>query len=383
MNWSDKIIPFQLHPLGFIESFHRYGADVDELLARSAISRTLLDASDSRISYRQLVDLVRTGIQLCKRPGIGLLVGRNFDWCYYGLPGMAILSSTSFKKATYILHRYTCLVQPYYAPYKSKPAYFVDNHRKVIIPVQYLISTDLGDANLYRFELEFRVGLLLQLLHHFGSAAHHPSSVQVQLAMPRPSHVHLYKELAGYDFQFSCETSRFIVPAAMLKSPLDRMRTGVCEHVLRYCSEELDRIEQSTSCVERVKALFYENIPHYLNQKAVAEKLGITTRTLARRLHEENTRFRDVLNEVRREVATYLLGTTQLSVADIAESVGFSDTTNFRQAFKRWTGHSASDVRGRRPRASVKATAPAKAGSARISASTGDVNVRRSLSRSA
>src|SRR5690606_20243789 len=135
---------------------------------------------------------------------------------------------------TAILHRYTCLVQPYYAPYKSRPAFFVDNRQRVIIPIQYLISAALGDETLRRFELEFRTGLLLQILHRFAGVHDKAANVEVQLAMPRPMHLHVYRELAPYDFRFDCESSRFIVPAAMLKTRADHLRTGVCEHVLGY-----------------------------------------------------------------------------------------------------------------------------------------------------
>src|SRR5690606_16721243 len=112
-----------------------------------------------------------------------------------------------------------------------------------------------------------------------------------------------------------------------------------------YCGAEMEAMEGGLTCTHRVMALLYEHIPHFLNQTEVANVMGITTRTLARRLQQENTSFTDVLNVVRSEIATYFLESTQLTVPDVAESLGFSDTGNFRQAFKRWTGRSACDFR--------------------------------------
>ena len=72
----------------------------------------------------------------------------------------------------------------------------------------------------------------------------------------------------------------------------------------------------------------------------VADALLLSPRTLRRRLHGLNTRFCDLMAEVRGEVARRYLIDTSWSVERIAEEVGYSDAANFRQALKRWTGQS-------------------------------------------
>jgi AraC-like DNA-binding protein len=69
----------------------------------------------------------------------------------------------------------------------------------------------------------------------------------------------------------------------------------------------------------------------------VAQNLSMSARTLRRKLREENSSFRQVVDELRRDVAIRYLRETDLPVKDIAESLGFSDAANFRQAFRRWT----------------------------------------------
>jgi AraC-like DNA-binding protein len=63
----------------------------------------------------------------------------------------------------------------------------------------------------------------------------------------------------------------------------------------------------------------------------------VAQRTLRRKLREENSSFRQVVDELRRDIAIRYLRDTDLTVEDIAESLGFSDAANFRQAFRRWT----------------------------------------------
>jgi AraC-like DNA-binding protein len=71
---------------------------------------------------------------------------------------------------------------------------------------------------------------------------------------------------------------------------------------------------------------------------AVAGQLAMSERTLQRRLHEEGTRFRDVVADVRIGLAKQLLVEDRLTAEQVAGRLGFSDPTAFRRAFKRHTG---------------------------------------------
>jgi AraC-like DNA-binding protein len=77
----------------------------------------------------------------------------------------------------------------------------------------------------------------------------------------------------------------------------------------------------------------------------VAPRLRMSTRTLHRRLEEERTSYREILNEVRRELATRHLQERQLAIGEIAFLLGFSEPSAFHRAFKRWTGHAPLDYR--------------------------------------
>jgi len=70
----------------------------------------------------------------------------------------------------------------------------------------------------------------------------------------------------------------------------------------------------------------------------LARQLGYSPRTLRRRLAERGTSFLDCVNDVRHQLALSYLATTNFTVDAIAERLGYSDTSNFRHAFRRWTG---------------------------------------------
>jgi AraC-like DNA-binding protein len=73
--------------------------------------------------------------------------------------------------------------------------------------------------------------------------------------------------------------------------------------------------------------------------------MGISDRTLKRRLQEDGTTFRALTAEVRGGQAKELLADDSLLLTDIAERMGFSDLSSFSQAFKRWYGVAPSALR--------------------------------------
>lgn len=70
----------------------------------------------------------------------------------------------------------------------------------------------------------------------------------------------------------------------------------------------------------------------------ISTRLHMSARTLHRRLVEQGTTFRHVLADVRRELAERYLRERQLAIGEIGFLLGFSDTSAFHRAFKRWTG---------------------------------------------
>ena len=78
----------------------------------------------------------------------------------------------------------------------------------------------------------------------------------------------------------------------------------------------------------------------------IAAELNISERTLRRQLAEESTSFSAVHDRVRTERALELLQDLELTIAAVGSQIGFTDVREFRRAFKRWTGHTPSEMRG-------------------------------------
>jgi AraC-like DNA-binding protein len=82
-----------------------------------------------------------------------------------------------------------------------------------------------------------------------------------------------------------------------------------------------------------------------VTQQDVADSLHMSLRTLQRKLSEEKTSYKSLLDETRKELANQYLRQACLSVSEVTYLLGFSEPSNFARAFKRWTGHTPSEFR--------------------------------------
>lgn len=76
-----------------------------------------------------------------------------------------------------------------------------------------------------------------------------------------------------------------------------------------------------------------------------AHRLGISARTLQRRLHEEGTTFAKLVDEARHAMVVQMLAHRELAVGEVAFALGFSEPAAFHHAFKRWTGVTPAEFR--------------------------------------
>ena len=97
--------------------------------------------------------------------------------------------------------------------------------------------------------------------------------------------------------------------------------------------------------VRNIRSTCLNSSKRFPTASEMASNLGVSLRTLHRRLAEQNTSYQSVLDGMRRSLATELLESTNLTIDQIAEQTGFADSVGFRKAFKKWPGRTPNDVR--------------------------------------
>ncbi len=116
-------------------------------------------------------------------------------------------------------------------------------------------------------------------------------------------------------------------------------------------SKRLADLEEEASFTRRAQAVLLEGLPSgRFSMDDVARRLGVSTRTLQRRLQDEGTRFKALVGDTRRQLACHYLRETHVSLTEIAFLLGFEEPTSFFRAFQRWAGTTPEQFRASQDR---------------------------------
>jgi AraC-like DNA-binding protein len=118
-------------------------------------------------------------------------------------------------------------------------------------------------------------------------------------------------------------------------------------HLLQLCERELEQLTRTRSLRERITQLLGPllNGGREPDLEEVAARLKLPTWTLRRKLAEEGTQFRAILNDTRRDLAMTYIRDTELAFGEIAYLLGFASAEAFQRAFKRWNGQTPGEFR--------------------------------------
>ncbi len=185
---------------------------------------------------------------------------------------------------------------------------------------------------------EFGFAALVHLARRATGRPVTPSRVELRHAAPPD--LAPYRAVFGPRVAFARPVHEIAFDRATLALPLVTHDPGLREVIESHARSMLEKLPPNAApFAARVRAALVDGMRgRALELDVIAERLGVTRRTLQRKLKEEGTRFDDLLDDVRRELAERYLGDARVSVQETAFLLGFSEVSAFHRAFVRWTG---------------------------------------------
>lgn len=322
-------------PLGVLQGARSLGLDADALLSGAGLRWEDLADPDARVLEDRFLAVLDALERQKQVADFGLQLSRMFRLEMLGAVGYAIGASADLEDALRTLIRFARLVHE-----------------------QTMYRLELGPDGLwFGRALDPRYGRMLHSTSHSlggiltlattltGRADVTP--LRVQLQHPRPPNAEQYDAFFGLGVEFGSEVTAITLPRWSASLPVVRHDPSLFAYLSRHAEGLLARLPpQGASTATRVRALVTENLRSgNPNQDLVARRLGIGQRTLQRRLKDEGTTFADVVDDVRRELATLYLAEPRLAVYEVALLLGYSEPSAFFRAFRRWTGRTPHDYR--------------------------------------
>ncbi len=163
---------------------------------------------------------------------------------------------------------------------------------------------------------------------------------RIQFAYPQPEHVDEYDALFFAPvMKFDAERTEMTFAADYLDLPIRQTENSLEEFLKTAPAQLLVKFKNASSLTSRIRELMKAHIGEEMpTLNEVASLLYLSPQTLRRRLAAEGKSFQGVKDNLRRDAAIHLLLKPELSLEEVAQRVGFSETSTFHRAFKKWTG---------------------------------------------
>ena len=289
---------------------------------------------DERLPISVALELLRGGIVISGDDNIGLKAAAEVERGDYGVLEYVARSAPTLGAATEVLGRYLALV--------SDAVRFTlevkDGRAQVRLESTVVLPRPNADFQSAAFFWATRLVM-------GDDAPQHPIEVWFEHAQPEDMSEY-ERAFLGNKVLFGMPWNGFVFDAALLERPMPGADDKLHVLIRKHADALLAELPRAQSFTQRVRELLLKELEGG-NPSAVriASALHMSGRTLTRRLEDEGTTFKDLLDDLRKSLSLRYVGSTDLGLSEIAFLLGFSQSAAFHRAFKRWTAQTPLEYR--------------------------------------
>ena len=289
-----------------------------------------------RISRNQLIQCYRNAAALSRDLHLPYTIGSSVHLSAYGMYGYAMLCSTDFRRTMEFAVRYHQLATP------LATIAFHERDRMGVWTIEPLLHPRI-DSLLYRFVTELQIATHISLHRDIMGESFKPREISLRYGVANDFQI--TPALVGCPVRFEQATNQIEFDLAFLDAPPKLGNRTTYPSAIALCDDLIADLVLRSGAAGRVRSLLSTDVAERPSFATVAKLLETTPRTLRRQLRLQNTSFRELSDELRVHAALRYLRETTMTMEDIAFALGFSDSANFRHAFRRWTGKAPQDFR--------------------------------------
>ena len=324
-----------LYPLA--AALHDEGLALDPLLASAEIPREIYERSDSRIHYLALRRFFHVAAATSRNRALGLAAARHVPAAQLQMLEYFAATSASVGAALQALVEYESVLTG------GQVLSLEPRTEGVLLRVQPLA------AGAHRSWFEFVVGSLYLSMRRFASPpVVRREPVIAWFAYTAHDAADDYRVLFDGRVRFGAPATGLLIPRSIMQRSLESVNAPLHDLLERSLSAIAKRESSASSFSDRVRTLLGESLAEAdAGIDAIAARLHMSRSTLRRRLAQEGTTHRALLQEVREALALRYLERRELSLGEVSGLVGYDDPTSFQKAFKRWMGCTPAQHRAR------------------------------------
>jgi len=312
---------------------------VEKIIRYAATQGVNLDPSlsndpDDRIPFAQLVDLYEKAARLTGDKNFGLHVGKSIDPKVFDVVGYSALNSPTLGDAF-------ARVARYHSIWTDGATFTLETSNETSAIVYRYLDDTISE---HRQDSEMTFATVTTLCRNIASPEFTPTAIEFQHDAPKDISEH--DQLFQCPIKFNARSNKLHFASSYLSLPIEKADASLCAVLDRHAEELLAKFPPRDSLVDEVRSIiareFRGGDP---SLERVAEQLRLTPRTLQRKLHELGTSHNELLEQMRRQLAMRYLREREMAICEVAYLLGFSESSSFHRAFKRWTGLTPKEFR--------------------------------------
>jgi AraC-like DNA-binding protein len=298
-----------------------------------ALLAVVMSDPDLRVPHAQSMELLRHSQTICGEE-IGLLAAQQMGGEVLDVLEYVALSSETPRAAVENVARYLRLMHD-----AAELTLRMEDQETAVVAFRFT-----GDLPMPLSVAEFVLASVLFVGHRLVGQPVPPKAVHFTASAPH--NVALREQLFGCPVLFDQAENAIIARRSAMEAANPRADSSLQRIVLRHAAELVERLPVRKQFSDQLR----EHIIGHLRGgppsiERISELVHMSPRTIHRRLAEENISYRDVVDDVRRDLARGYLQESELSLGEIAFLLGFSHVNAFHRAFRRWTGQTPAEAR--------------------------------------
>jgi AraC-like DNA-binding protein len=310
------------------------GVQLAPLLSRAGLALEQIDDRGARLKVQSQIRFLELAAGALQDDFLGFHLARDFDLREVGLLYYVLASSEVLADALDRAERYGGIVN-------EGIALQMRAGRETAIALNYVDVERQSD----RHQIEFWLTSVVRVCRQLTGRRLMPSRVRVIHHRRRTSPE--LRSFLGCEVEFGSDVDEVTFPGTVKLMPVVSADPYLNEMLVKYCDEALAHRETGRDTLRpSLENAIAPLLPHGKAQVSeIARRLGMSHRTLARRLSSEGLTFSGVLDELKSDLARRYLKEPDLTVSQIAWLLGYREVSAFTNAFKRWTGQSPRQAR--------------------------------------
>jgi AraC-like DNA-binding protein len=328
-----------------VEARERSGVPRELFLQAAAVDLAKLESADARLSVATFDALLDLALSLSRDDAFGLRMGEMVNPGNYNLTTHLVAHASSLRDAIDSLQRFHRLLtdRPFWR--------FVEGERTAAL----IFDAGPGSSPARRFRCELTMSGFHKLLKYIAPRAR-PQLVAFDY--PAPRYAAEYKRVFEGTERFDQALTSMVFDRTLLDAAQKNRDPDLRAAIVSRAERRVSEMAKDAGYAERVRRHVLDGAaPDRRDMASVARALGLSARTLRRRLDEEGTSFREVLDAALGTLAKRLVASGDQPIEAAAYAMGFAHPSAFHRAFKRWTGATPG---ASRPPPARKERAPSK-----------------------